>query len=71
MVIAPDKNEKKVEKKGIHKKALRFVYNDSSISSTLKEAITKDKPVTLHNRTIQVFVNEMFKVRKHFYSCNR
>ena len=49
MVFVPDKNEKKVEKKGIHKKALRFVYNDSSISSTLKEAITKDKPVTLHN----------------------
>ena len=62
---------KKVEKKGIHKKALRFVYNDSSISSTLKEAITKDKPVTLHNRTIQVFVNEMFKVKKHFYNYNR
>ena len=46
-------------------------YNDSSISSTLKEAITKDNPVTLHNRTIQVFVNEMFQVKKHFYNYNR
>ena len=57
---------KKSRKKGIHKKALRFVYNGSSISSTLKEAITKDKSVTLRNRTIQVFVNEMFKVKNIF-----
>ena len=62
---------KKVEKKGTHKKALRFVYNDSSTSSTLKELITKDKSVTLYNRSIQVFVNEMFKVKKHFYNYNR
>ena len=62
---------KKVEKKGIHKKALRFVYNDSSISSTLKELNTKDKSVTLYNRSIQVFGNEMFKVKKHFYNYNR
>ena len=62
---------KKVGKKGIHKKALRFAYNDSSISSTLKELITKDKSVALHNRSIQVFVNEIFKVKKHFYNYNR
>ena len=24
--------------------------------------------MTLHNRTIQVFVNEMFQVKKHFYN---
>ena len=43
----------------------------SKKSSTLKELITKDKSVTLHNRSIQVFVNEMFKVKKHFYNYNR
>ena len=47
-------------------RTIRFVYNDSSISSTLKELITQDKSVTLHNRSTQVFVNEMFKVKKAF-----
>ena len=45
-----------VEKNRLHEKALRFVYNDRS--STLKELLTKDKTVTLHDRSIQVFVTK-------------
>ena len=48
----------------IHEKALRFVYNDKN--STLKELFTKDKSVTSHDRSIQVFVAEMFKVKEPF-----
>ena len=58
-------DEKRVDKKNrIHENALRFVYNDKN--STLKELFTKDKSVTLHNRSIQVFVAEMFKVKETF-----
>ena len=55
-----DKKKKKKRKKNrIHEKALRFVYNDKN--STLKELFTQDKSVTLHDRSIQVFVAKMFK----------
>ena len=56
---------KKVDKKNrIHEKALRFVCNDKN--TTLKELFTKDKSVTLHDRSIQVFVAEMFTVKEPF-----
>ena len=56
---------KKVDKKTrIHEKALRFVCNDKN--TTLKELFTKDKSVTLHDRSIQVFVAEMFTVKEPF-----
>ena len=58
-------NEKKVDKRNtIHEKALRFVCNDKN--STLKELFTKEKSVTLHDRSKQVFVAEMFKVKEPF-----
>ena len=58
-------DEKKVDKKNrIHKKALKFVYNDKN--STLKELFTKEKSMTLHDRSMQVFVAEMFKVKERF-----
>ena len=58
-------DEKKVDKKNrIHEKALRFVYNDKN--STLKELFTKEKSMTLHDRSMQVFVAEMFKVKEPF-----
>ena len=53
-----------MQKNGIDDKALRFVYNDRN--STLKELLTKDKSVTLHDRSIQIFVTEMFKVKETF-----
>ena len=56
--------KKSRQKNGIHDKALRFVYNDRN--STLKELLTKDKSVTLHDRSIQIFVTEMFKVKETF-----
>ena len=46
------------QKNRIHEKALRFVYNGRN--STLKELLTKHKSVTLHDRSIQVVVTEMF-----------
>ena len=56
---------KKADKKNrIHEKALRFVCNDKN--TTLKELFTKDKSVTLHDRSIQVFVAEMFTVKEPF-----
>ena len=58
-------DEKRVDKKNrIHENALRFVYNDKN--STLKELFTKDKSVTLYDRSIQVFVAKMFKVKEPF-----
>ena len=58
-------DEKKVDKKNrIHEKALKFVYNDKN--STLKELFTKEKSMTLHDRSMQVFVAEMFKVKERF-----
>ena len=54
--------KKKKKKNRIHKKALRFVYNDRN--STLKELLTKDRSVTLHDRSIHVFGTEMFEVKK-------
>ena len=56
--------DKKKKKNRIHEKALRFVYNDKN--STLKELFTQDKSVTLHDRSIQVFVAKMFKVKEPF-----
>ena len=56
--------KKKQKKNRIHEKALRFVYNDRN--STLKELLTKDKSVKLHDRSIRVIVIEMFKVKKPF-----
>ena len=57
--------KKKVANKNrIHEKVLRFVYNDQN--STLKELFTKDKSVTLHDRSIQVYVAKMFKVKEPF-----
>ena len=56
--------KKSMQKNGIDDKALRFVYNDRN--STLKELLTKDKSVTLHDRSIQIFVTEMFKVKETF-----
>ena len=53
----------------IHEKVLRFVYNDRNF--TVKELLTKDKFVTLHDRSTQVFVKEMFKVKNHFYNYSR
>ena len=61
--------KKKERKNRIHKKALRFVYNDRN--STLKELLTKDGSVTLHDRSIHVFGTEMFEVKKPFYNYNR
>ena len=58
-------DEKKVHKKNrIHEKAQRFVYIDKN--STLKELFTKDKSVTLYDRSIQVYVAEMFKAKEPF-----
>ena len=58
-------DEKKVDERNtIHEKALRFVYNDKN--STLKKLFTKEKSVTLHDRSMQVFVAEMFKVKEPF-----
>ena len=58
-------DEKKVDTKDrIYEKALRFVYNDKN--STLKELFTKEKSVILHDRNMQVFVAEMFKVKEPF-----
>ena len=54
--------KKKQIKNRIHEEELRFVYNDKN--STLKELFTKDKSVTLHDKSIQVFVAEMFKVKE-------
>ena len=58
-----DENKSR-QKNRTHEKALRFVYNDRN--STLKELVTKHKSVTLHDRSIQVFVIEMFKVKEPF-----
>ena len=56
--------KKSRQKNRICEKALRFVDNDRN--STLKELLTKGKSVTLHDRSIQVFVTEMFKVKEPF-----
>ena len=56
--------KKKKAKNRIHEKGLRFVCNDRN--STLKELLTKERSVTLHDRNIQVFVTEMFKVKESF-----
>ena len=44
----------------LHEKALRIVYNDrfSSFSSLL----SKDKSVTVHQRNLQIFATEMYKM---------
>ena len=58
-------DEKEVDKKNrFHEKAPRLVYNDKNY--TLKELFTKEKSVTLHDRSMQVFVAEMFKVKEPF-----
>ena len=54
--------KKNRQKNRIHEKVLRFVYNDRN--STLKELLIKHKSVILHDRSIQVFVTEMFKVKE-------
>ena len=59
-----DENKVHKKKNRIHEKALRLVYNDKN--SILKELFTKDKSVTLHDRSIQIYVAEMFKVKEPF-----
>ena len=66
-VLSSSMDEKKVENKirkknRIQEKVLRFVYNDRN--STLQELLTKGKSVTLLDRSIQISVTEMFKVKK-------
>ena len=57
--------KRKVEKKLNSGKITEIFYNDRN--STLKELLTKDKPVTLHDRSRQVSVTEMFKVKKTIF----
>ena len=45
----------------IHERALRIVYNDCS--STFEDLVNKDKSVTIHQRNLQQFAIEIFKVK--------
>ena len=63
-VLSSSMDEKKQIKNRIHEKALRLFYNNKN--STLMELFTKDMSVTSHDRSIQVSVAEMFKVKEPF-----
>ena len=43
----------------MHERALRLVYNDKS--SSFRELLERDTSVTIHERTIQVLLTEIFK----------
>ena len=45
-----------------HEKYLRIIYNDKTLCFV--ELLAKDGSITIHTRSLQVLVTEMFKVRK-------
>ena len=45
----------------LHKRALRFVYND--FTSSLTKLLKKDNSVTIHQKNLQNLAIEMFKVK--------
>ena len=47
----------------LHEKALRLVYNDSSLS--FEELLILDNSFTIHHRNLQKLATEMFKVKHH------
>ena len=62
-VLSSSMNENKVDKK-IEFMRKHWDLFTMTKNSTLKELFTKDKSVTLHDKSIQVFVAEMFKVKE-------
>ena len=46
----------------IHERALRLVYDDSLYLS-FDELLIKDKPVSIHQRNLQLLATEIFKVK--------
>ena len=44
----------------LHERCLRIIYNHKT--STFKELLEKDDPVSIHNRKIQALAIEMYKV---------
>ena len=64
-VLSSSIDERKQAKKPeFTRKHWAFVYDDRN--STLKELLTKNKSVTLYDRSIQVFATEMFKVKEPY-----
>ena len=47
----------------LHERYLRIIYNDNI--SSFKELLEKTAAVTIHQRNIQVFVTELFKVKNN------
>ena len=50
----------------LHERALRLVYND--YISSFEDLLERDKSVTIHHRTVQSLVIELFKVKQNL--CN-
>ena len=44
----------------LHERCLRVIYNDKI--SSFKELLERDRSVSMHNRNLQIFAIEMFKV---------
>ena len=47
----------------LHERRLRIIYNDNI--SSFKELLEEDAAVTIHQRNIQVFVTELFKIKNN------